>query len=400
MPRRCPTSANSSTPPQKFESLIDTGSSVMWVIANCTNDAECGQARVFNGSASSTLLNTQDPYQIQYGRGSASGHVAHDQIAVGGQKAQAAFVMVDELTEWGMSISSLIGFAPRPSSWFQRVIGTWAEPIFGLYLGRSLQASQTNPVSGNGLLTLGGVDSSKFNGDLHWIDANTTGWWAIPFDDLKVAGQSVDLNHEAGDFSHIDGKPAAVIDSGTTLINGPRGPISDMYAKLNATEVSSGLFVFPCTMGHFPSVSLTFGGVEYTMHPDDTVIGSSTVSYIRNRFNVTLPGADSDYYCRAAVDIFEPPTTNFSSPAWIIGAAFMRSVYTAHRLNPPAIGFASIADASATADPASDGTVEQGGNGKVTQENASQQDIASGASTSVAGAGLISAALIAALAAL
>ncbi|BEJ11288.1 hypothetical protein CspHIS471_0107100 [Cutaneotrichosporon sp. HIS471] len=388
------------TPPQKFESLIDTGSSVMWVISNCTNQAECGQARVFNGSASSTLLQTQNPYEIQYGRGSAAGHVAHDQVTVGGQKVQAAFVMVDELTEWGMSASSLIGFAPRSSSWFQRVIGNWAEPDFGLHLGRSLQASESNPVANNGLLTLGGVDSSKFTGDLHWITANTTGWWTIPMDDLKVAGQSVNLNLESSKFSHMDGKPAAVIDSGTTLINGPRGPISDMYAKLNATEISNGLFVFPCTTGKVPSVSLTFGGVEYMMNSDDVVIGASTVSYIRDRFKVTLPGADGDYYCRAAIDIFDPPTASFSSPAWIIGAAFMRSVYTAHRLNPPAVGFAALADSSSTAASASDGTVEQGGDGKLTQENAGQKDITSGASTTILNAGLASAALMVALAAL
>jgi cathepsin D len=388
-----------STPPQKFESLIDTGSSVMWVIANCTSDAECGRARVFNGSESSTLLQTTNPYEIQYGRGSAAGHTAHDQITVGGQKAQAAFVMVDELTEWGMSISSLIGFAPRSSSWFQRVLGNWAEPVFGLYLGRSTEATEVNPTPGNGLLTLGGVDSSKFSGDLHWIDANATGWWTIPLEGLKLDGQDVDLTLQEGPYSHMNGHPAAVIDSGTTLINGPRAAISDMYSKLNATEISSGLYVFPCTGNGVPALSLTFGGVEYKVHPDDTVMGASTVQYIRNRFNVTLPGADTDYYCRAAIDIFEPPGESFRSPSWIVGAAFMRSVYTAHRMNPPAIGFAPVADSAGGAAPTAEGGVQQNNDGKVTQQNA-QQDITSGASTSVVGAGLASVALIVALAAL
>ncbi|GMK54529.1 hypothetical protein CspeluHIS016_0111150 [Cutaneotrichosporon spelunceum] len=389
------------TPPQQFDSLIDTGSSVMWVISNCTNTAECGQARIFNGSASSTLLKTDNPYEIQYGRGSAAGHVAHDEITVGGQKAQAAFVMADQLTEWGISASSLIGFAPRSSAWFQRVIGTWAEPIFGLHLGRNAGASESNPVPNNGVLTLGGVDSSQFSGDLHWISANTTGWWTIPMDGLNVNGQSVDLTMTEGKYTHMDGKPAAVIDSGTTLINGPRGPITDMYAKLNATEISKGLFVFPCATNVVPPVSLTFGGVEYKMNPDDIVIGASTVAYIRNRFQVNLPGADTDYYCRAAVDVFDPPSDTFSSPAWIIGAAFMRSVYTAHRLEPPAIGFAPLTDTSNSGPAAENGTLEDaGGSGKVTQEDGGQKGVGSGASTTAMSAGLASVALVIALAAL
>ncbi|CAK9786734.1 acid protease [Cutaneotrichosporon oleaginosum] len=373
-------------PPQKFDSVIDTGSSVTWVIANCTDPSECGQAPVFNGSQSSTLLESDTPYDIQYGRGSAAGHVAYDEIAVGGQKAQAAFVMVDELTEWGLSFSSLTGFSPRTGAWFLRVAGTWAEPIFGLYLGRSEQAAPANPVPGNGLLTLGGVDSSKFTGDLHWIDANITGWWTIPLEGLKVSGQDIDLTLETAPYSHTGGRPAAVIDSGTTLVNGPRAAITEMYAKLNATEISNGLFVFPCANG-VPPISLTFGGVAYTMHPADTIMGSSPVSYIRDRFNVSLPGADDDYYCRAAIDIFEPPSADFAAPKWIIGAAFMRSVYTAHRLTPPALGFAPVAEAAATPD------------GVVNTDSGARQ-VASAASRTAAGAGLAAVALVVALAAL
>lgn len=267
-----------------------------------------------------------------------------------------------------MALSSLIGFAPRPSSWYQRIQQNWAEPIFSLYLGRANGATDQNPVRDNGMLTLGyvskaliftlaasvsplhcsitltqsGVDSSKFSGDIHYIDANLTGWWTIPLDALKVNGQDCDLTHDVGQYTHIGDKPAAVIDSGTTLVNGPRGPITDMYKKLNAVEISSGLYVFPCTNNALPKISLTFGGVDYPLADDDLVLGASTVKYIRERFGKQLNGTDDEYYCRASIDIFDPPTADFAAPSWIIGASFMRSVYTVHRSEPPAIGFAAV----------------------------------------------------------
>lgn len=65
----------------------------MWIIGNCTSDQECGSAKTFNASSSSSILVTENPYKIQYGRGTASGHVAHDNVSVGGQMANAAFGM-------------------------------------------------------------------------------------------------------------------------------------------------------------------------------------------------------------------------------------------------------------------------------------------------------------------
>lgn len=300
-----------------------------------------------------------------------------------------------------MSISSLVGFAPRPSSWYQRVQQNWAQPLFGLYLGRAPQASDSNPVEPNGLLTLGGVDSSKYDGEIHYIDANITGWWTIPLEALKVNDQEADLEHEATEFSHINGKPAAVIDSGTTLVNGPKGPVTDMYKKLNAVEITTNLWVFPCSKTSTPKISLTFGGVDYVMNPDDVIIGASTVKYIKERFNANITGADEDYYCRASIDIFEPPTADFAAPAWIIGAAFMRNVYTVHRIDPPAVGFALIksgADGSADAVPEPSSGSDTGGDGVNAETNGKTNvAAASGASAVVASSAFAAVAGIAGL---
>lgn len=171
-----------------------------------------------------------------------------------------------------------------------------------------------------------------------------------------------------------------------------------MYKKLNAVEISSGLYVFPCTRDSSPTISLTFGGKDFAMDPDDVIIGASTVKYIRERFGRNLTGSDTDYYCRASIDIFDPPTKDFAAPSWIIGAAFMRNVYTVHRSTPPSIGFATVAGGDNTAESVPEGgSVNNSSNETVTNQ-AAQAGIASSApSVSAVGSGLLSAALAAAL---
>lgn len=78
-------STDIGTPPQTFDSMIDTGSGDFWVIERCMNQTECGQSKPFDETKSSTFKGTQTVYNISYLSGETSGYWAQDVVAIGDQ---------------------------------------------------------------------------------------------------------------------------------------------------------------------------------------------------------------------------------------------------------------------------------------------------------------------------
>lgn len=73
------------TPPQTFDSMLDTGSGDFWVVERCTNQTECGMSKPFDETKSSTFKGTNEPYSIQYMKGETSGYWVQDMVSIGEQ---------------------------------------------------------------------------------------------------------------------------------------------------------------------------------------------------------------------------------------------------------------------------------------------------------------------------
>ncbi|PIO53178.1 eukaryotic aspartyl protease [Teladorsagia circumcincta] len=73
------------TPPQTFKVLFDTGSSNLWVpCVGCPYDnLACQNHQQFDCQQSSTCLQTNEPFSIQYGTGSMQGYVDQDVVCFG-----------------------------------------------------------------------------------------------------------------------------------------------------------------------------------------------------------------------------------------------------------------------------------------------------------------------------
>merc|ERR1719461_1077407 len=83
------------SPKKDFIVLFDTGSSNLWVPAsNCTNCAS-GHAQ-YDPASSSTFHPNGTAFNIRYGTGSMKGFVVHDDVYLGGLKADVDFAVATQ----------------------------------------------------------------------------------------------------------------------------------------------------------------------------------------------------------------------------------------------------------------------------------------------------------------
>jgi hypothetical protein len=79
--------------------------------------------------------------------------------------------------------------------------GLLAQPVVSVFLP---SVRRNGGVGGQYLF--GGIDATKYTGDLTYINVDTQGWWQIKMDDVLFNGQSLGFNQEG------------IVDTGTTLV--------------------------------------------------------------------------------------------------------------------------------------------------------------------------------------
>ena len=149
-------------------------------------------------------------------------------------------------------------------------------------------------------------------GDIEFIPLTESAYWTLPLETLSINGQSISVSG-AG----------AAIDTGTTLIAGPAAVVRQLYAQIGGQPGGSdldGLWVYPCDVGDV-TVQFNFGGKTWTMEPRDFLFAQSS--------NTECVGAFIDL------------ELGDNGPAWIVGDAFLKSVYSVFRWSPASVGFAS-----------------------------------------------------------
>ena len=80
------------------------------------------------------------------------------------------------------------------------------------------------------------------------------------------------------------------------------------------------------------SVSISFGGTDWPISPDDMNLGA--VGTISNGVQMCVGGI---------FDIGSTVGSGAGAPAWIVGDTFLKNVYSVYRANPPSVGFAALA---------------------------------------------------------
>lgn len=327
------------TPAQNFDLVLDTGSSDLWV---ATSSCSACASYEFTTSKSSTFQSSGTPLEINYGSGSVKGSVAEDTVTFGGftinqQELLAVSSITSGLITGELSGIMGLGFntisALNATPFWQALYNAnqLSEPLFSFYLARYIDQSTMSTAPG-GTLTLGGTNSSLYQGSIEYLDlTGPASYWLLNVNSLSVQGNTVSVGSSS----------LAAIDTGTTLIAAPSTVAAAIWAQVPGSEALTGeyagLYAFPCTTD--VTVTISFGGSTWTINPADMNLGS---------ISTTTSAATTQMCAGGIFDIGTSVGSGSNVPTWIIGDTFLKNVYSVFRANPAAVGFAQLASGLST----------------------------------------------------
>ncbi|KAG2141453.1 aspartic peptidase domain-containing protein [Suillus cothurnatus] len=304
--------------PQNFNLILDTGASDFWVVTtSCTS---CGSdIPEFNPSNSSTYKATSSNLELYYGSGSAQGVIVQDSVTFGSFELSQEFLAVNVTS--GLIYNGLSGVMGLG---FTSISTLQTTPFWeALYNANDLAEPFAAP---GGYAHSRRKNSSLYTGSIEYLNMTSpSSFWLLTRSLYRARTIAVDP---------LSG--LASIDTSITLIGAPTPIAASIWAQVpGSTELtgnSQGLYAFPCDTN--VTVRISFGGTNWAISPLDMNIGTV------NEYDPTFSNASApSQMCVGA--IFDVGIRN--APAWIIGATFLKNVYSVFRANPAAVGFAQLA---------------------------------------------------------
>ncbi|KAJ7244233.1 acid protease [Mycena rebaudengoi] len=300
------------TPPQTFTVDFDTGSSDTFLPAVGCDDT-CDGHTLYNTAASSSAVNTTQPFLLQFGAGNATGFIFDDTVTVAGLKVtnqavgasnhysvefEAANFPPDGIV--GMAFESLSVFGDPPL--FTTLVnqGT-VPPVFGFKLAET-----------GSELFLGGVNRALFTGNFRNVSLIEEDFYALNLQALDVNSRTVATANGV----------VAIVDTGTTLLLGDSQGTEILYSSIPGAKdasaiIGDGFFTVPCN--RIPTVGITLGNQIFNVAP--------------NIFNLgILQGND----CVGGV------VGSAGIPFWVLGDIFLRNFYSVFDQGNARVGFATL----------------------------------------------------------
>jgi len=296
------------TPRQKFNVIYDTGSSNLWIPGQC--GFRCLSKNKFKASASSSYVENGTAFDIEYGSGPVSGKVEQDTACLGDLCVEKQLLaVITDVSGLGVGyvagkFDGICGLAWDSISVdgmktpFHGLVdsGVLDAPVFAFYLGDNTA----------GELTLGGIDEKHYTGDLTWAKLVNETYWQVELELLGVNGNTIAQN------------VYGVIDTGTSLIAGPKDGVAALAKAVGAKELMKGEYQIDCN-ADAPIITFVFNGVKFDLAKEDYVIKSGTTCL----------------FGFMAIDL--PPQVG-----WIVGDVFIRKYYTVFDWGNERVGFADV----------------------------------------------------------
>jgi len=147
-------------------------------------------------------------------------------------------------------------------------------------------------------------------------------------DSVVVNGHEITLSANVTD---------AIIDTGTTLVGGPKEVLDVMFANINGSAIGGtvdpsfeGYYLFPCSTANTISLGFKFGGQIYNFTGIDLILDDLSSS----------PGLKG--MCLSSLfvlgSVLKNQITGVNGPAWLVGDAFLKNVYSVFRYETTATG--------------------------------------------------------------
>ncbi|KAH6988095.1 aspartic peptidase domain-containing protein [Ilyonectria sp. MPI-CAGE-AT-0026] len=356
------------TPAQDFNVIFDTGSTDLVIPKKgCTT---CSNYTLFDPSKSSTYSDKPgQPLNLTFGTGgnaqplehgaTLSGTIVSDTVTLGGLSVEdQAFLLCDGYDKAlgenpiGLNIDGIFGLSPPGSSFFSAALnktsnttfwtlvssGQVPEPFFSLYLNAGAN-------SASGELTLGGIDSSKYDGDITYVDFNETitglvGEWFIDQPTFYV--NSATVNNSKTDEAF----PGAVtlLDTGTAYIMTPDYQTAkDIYATISP-EIKQldkqGVWGADCAVMEKLAPELTF-----TVGAGDKLVN---LTMPKDSFNLGEHDAHPGK-CQAVILNAPEPLSDLAS-VWVLGGPVLKGYYTVWNGEKLQLGVADLKASSTSGD--------------------------------------------------
>merc|ERR1711907_348805 len=202
-------------------------------------------------------------FKVQYGSGPAEGIFNQDTVTVGDIDVKSqTFAEISTVSFGPLNIAFAIGKfdgllglgfksisqyqIPTP---FEQMISQKliSEPVFAFYL--------PDDASAKGELVLGGVDKSHYTGELVTVPLTSESYWEVSLDGMKF-----------GDSSIVTSSMKAIIDSGTSLLAGPKDAVSKLATAAGATSLMGKEYVVDCSkVSTLPDLANTLGGKPFSL---------------------------------------------------------------------------------------------------------------------------------------
>jgi len=178
-----------------------------------------------------------------------------------------------------------------------------ASPVFSFYLGWR---------GDQGLLTSGGIDETKYVGEISWIPVTRALYWQI-----EIEGFSM------GDYKTNEPQ-AAIVDTGTSLIIGPNEAVKEIaeLAGIDYFSPDSVLLVDCDKVQDMPDLTFVINGNNFTIP----------------NYMLFLDYGGECIFALEGYDFYTPTLT------WILGDMFLHRFYSVFDYENEMIGLAESVD--------------------------------------------------------
>jgi hypothetical protein len=241
--------------------------------------------------------------------------VVNDQVSMAGFETRMDFGVANTAgdTFSDYPVDGLMGLSATDidANTFPGVLTTLQDQslITERVLGVSL--SQSSISGDEGSITFGGVDTSKYNGDIVYTNVlENSLLWNIPVGDCYINGNSIDFG----------GYRYATVDTGTTLLVMPPSDALKFHSYIEGAQTDGSNFAVPCNTTD--SFELEFGGQTWPI---------GTQEYIGS------PISQGSSMC--ASNIQGIALQNSSN--WVLGDVFLKTVYSVFDMDNQRVGFAN-----------------------------------------------------------
>ncbi|KAJ3261031.1 hypothetical protein HK103_006986 [Boothiomyces macroporosus] len=324
------------TPPQPLVVLFDTGSSLFWVRSSQCTSSSCAQQRSFNNAKSSTYKTTNGgTQQVTYGDGTqVICTVNSDTVTIGNFAIQGQpLCEATSIQTTTANLDGIIGLGPSTAQGnvgltgdnsaadvFQSLATKFSTNNAIVSFWYNLQASPTAPAGTSGEITFGGIDPSRYTGQITWFvifncrfdSVSGQPHWAVNLNSISIGGNSI-----------FSSSLTTFIDTGTTAFVLPTAIVKQLNAKFTLTNNG---YVIPCSQAASLSpVTFGFGNSGLSI----TLSGNQQVAQISN--NICL-------------SIFSSPPATLGSTGQqygIAGALFINQFYNVFDYGNNRVGFAT-----------------------------------------------------------